>query len=182
MTTRPKRSTLEDDSPALPARPKRSAFDDLRSKIRLNRNAVDDDLEEHADLVFEVNTGHAFAMSKRDGQKEYLKRIENRIAARARDSMGGKGSLADVARVMEEDPEWIKERDKYLDLCAEVDHWGALREAYIARGFALHNLAAYAISQMKAEGGSVVYGGDSDVRDRRREVTERRRADSGRDS
>ena len=148
----------------------------LKTRLRINKYDLDDELVEQPVLFHRVAEGHALSMSNRDSQKEYLKRIEGRIAIRVRSELFEAGTpkptKEQILSALNTDTEWQNEREKFLETSKLVDRWFALLDAYRARGYALHNLNASVVSQRKAEAGQFEYD-EPRHRDRRREATER---------
>jgi len=152
-------------------------IDRLKVRLRIDKYDLDNELVEQPVLIHKVAEGHALAMSDRDAQKEYLKHIEGRINIRVRSEMIEAGTekptKEQIVSAVNVDPEWQRERQKFLDLSTLVDRWFALLDAYRARGYALHNLNASIVSQRKAEAGQFEYDDEPRHKDRRREATEK---------
>ena len=140
----------------LPDVPKKSSYDLLRERLRIDQNDLDNELIEHPVLLEKVALAHVLSTSTRDGQKEYLSHIQGRLSDNARATLEASGKKATVGQVdnaLAEDPEWQAERSKFLELCKDSDRWFALKEAFQARGYALHNIAQIYVARTKAEGG-----------------------------
>lgn len=123
----------------------------LKKRTRIDKDAIDTEMVEHPELLRKVGAQHALSISDRDAQKEYLKRIEGRIRARVRATLDGKPTQDDVARAVEADPEWQKERDEYLRHCFEVEMWFGLVEVFKSRGFAIHGYSNYLVGVSGAQ-------------------------------
>ena len=157
----PRRSLGSLSSPPPPKPSDRDQLRALSDCLAIDKDNLDDELVEHPELVWKVGRGVALAISVRDGQKEYLKTISGRIANEARKNLekaGAKTTVAAVGEAVEEIEEWQKERKKYLELCHDVERWAALRDAFTARGYALHNFAGLSIARMRAEAGQSEFG------------------------
>ena len=137
----------------------------LHNRLRIDKDDLDEELIEHPTLIEDVGMQHALAMSDYEAQKEYLKHIAGRIESASIDRLqrGGvtKPTASQRDNAIEADEEWQRERAKLLKMSRTMNEWLALKEAFIARGYALHNLTGLAIARMKADGGMSEFGGPS---------------------
>jgi hypothetical protein len=138
-------------------RKKTDLLKQLQDRLEIEPDALDDELIEHPVLLEKVAQKYVYAVSIRDGKKDNLKMIEGRITDACRDALIKNGvakpTVKQVEAALAQDPEFIRERSEYLDACANADKWQALKEAYSARGFALHSLANIYVARLKAEAG-----------------------------
>ena len=137
----------------------RDEFEELRSRLLIDKHNLDDELVEHPELLFEASKGMMLAISDRDTQKDYLKQIEGRITSRVAEQ-DPKAAQWKQDRWKEADEEWVDERKKYNRLSKKVNQWQALDEAFKQRGYMLNNLARVFAARMQAEGGKYEYDKD----------------------
>jgi hypothetical protein len=125
----------------------------LRDELKIDQANLDVELVQHPQLLFEAATGYAMALSNRDSAKDEMKAVEGRVAVRLRGSLSKTTEKA-IDHAISTDSEYETARAKYQSACNECEQWLALKEAFVARGFALHNLAAIYTARMAAEGNS----------------------------
>lgn len=110
---------------------------DYRSKLKIDREALDDELIMQPQLVFEVGRACALALSLRDQDKSDLKRLLVSTAAGLR-AAGSAATVANAEAVTDaaymSAEAGLRIRDKRLD------EWEALKEAVKAKGYALREL------------------------------------------
>lgn len=114
----------------------------LRSKVRINRNALDTAVEEQPELFRQAAEGHVQAVNQRDGAKDNLLRIDAQIALELRDGKF-KDQKVTEGRINDEVLGDQRHLDAYADWAKKktaADEWGALREAFDMRGKMLREL------------------------------------------
>ena len=134
-----------------------SEFELLKAAIQIDIANLDEEVIQHPVLFERVAQLYASAVSKRDGHKEYLKHIEGRISGTVRGDLIAEGTAKPTIKAvdagMAQDPEWAKEREEYLQLSSQTERVGALKEAFQARGYALHNIAQIYVARLKTDAG-----------------------------
>jgi hypothetical protein len=134
-----------------------SEFELLKSAIQIDISNLDEEVIQHPVLFERVAQLYAGCVSNRDGHKEYLKHIEGRIMEGVKGSMVEAGISKPTVRAVDvglaQDPEWKTEREKYMELCSDTDRASALKEAYQARGYAIHNISQIYVARLKTEAG-----------------------------
>lgn len=129
----------------------RDLIDDLSAKIIINRDDIDEDVMRHPQLILEVGMAYAKALSLRDGLKERVKRV---TASLLTDMFEMNPKLA-KSKADEEakcHATVVNVQQEYMDACWAFDRLAALKEAYVARGFALHDFTQMQIARMSFSG------------------------------
>ena len=145
----------------------------MKDKLRIDKNALDEDLIGQPGLFREAGYAYAEAVSTRDALDEERKKV------RAELSIGMEGRVADVAAKVESHKLYRKALGKYLVAKKNADDAWVDREAFQQRAFVLKELAHLYVAGYF--GTDTIRGSDSRVvqqmeydRDRR-EMSEQRR-------
>jgi len=153
MPTTRRRSQLVESTVRKIAANKESLLDRLTARLKFNKDDLDNELPEHADLVFQVGREFALSESARDGQNEKLKRLKPAMYERVGQALGPKAAQWKMDASLEEQPDWAEERDTYLRLKFETRRWEELKDAFSQRGYAMHNSAGLVTARIRAESG-----------------------------
>lgn len=131
--------------------------EELRECLAIDDDNLDDELMKQPDLVYRVGMGWVGAMSERDGQKDYLARIEaalfNKVKQDATKGDGKPPPQTELTKLVNASPEWVRKREKLIELTTAVNKWAILKDAMAARGYALHKLCDLEMMQHNAIGG-----------------------------
>lgn len=114
----------------------------LRSKVQINRNALDTTVEEQPELFRQAAEEHVYAVSRRDAAKDNLLRVDAREALHLRDDKY-KDQKVTESRVNDEvlqSPAHLTAYSEYSSAKQEADEWSVLREAFEMRGKMLREL------------------------------------------
>ena len=142
----------------------------LHHKLRINKDALDEELVDHPNYVMEAVRGHNFAISDKDAQEDYLDSIKGRIFDQVQEELKKKNPKVSVERIklgVDANSEWMSERKKFRKLKKLVGEWEGLRKAFESRGYNLHSLMDGRISRERAEQGQFGYDSNA-VRPRER--------------
>lgn len=120
---------------------------DIVERLKIDRVEIDTDLIEHPQLVWEISREVALALSERDSAKETCKRVRSALLA---DMFEDNPKLAKnkAEEEVESDTRFKNKRSAYLSACSRLERLAALKEAVVARGYALHNFASIACARM----------------------------------
>jgi len=117
--------------------------------LRIDRHALDDALEKQPDVFYRVANALALAISRRDLAKTRLQETEaeaehefRRSAARS----GDKITEGEVKNAVRLDKGVQARQAKLHKLNTEVGQWGALKEAFTQRSYAIKDLSALYIA------------------------------------
>lgn len=131
---RPSELEVEDD---------REDLESLEQGLRIDENALEEALQQQADLFYRVSKNLALLISQRDAAKQEREYTEAKADSYLRDdarNSDDKITEKEIESRKKLDTSVIKVSDKYLRLAAEVKQWEALKEAYLQRGYALKEL------------------------------------------
>lgn len=120
-------------------------YEELRAKVRINRDKLDEEVEQQAALFIDICEEHVMASSRRDGARDELARTDAEIAREARrraETAGTKMTEAMCNDAVMLDPRHVKGATEHQRLRREADNWDALREAFGQRVRMLHELVA----------------------------------------
>jgi hypothetical protein len=125
-------------------------YDSYREQVKIDREALDDAVSNHAFLFMEVSERYTMAVSQRDKLKDEVKQEEARLFIEVRDSTEKMTNPEADARVRL-DPTFMRLNSRYIDACQKVEKWGVLREAFAQRGYMLRELGNLFASQYWAK-------------------------------
>lgn len=132
-------------------------IEELRECLVIDKDSLDEELMRQPDYVYRVGLGWVAAVSERDGQKDYLARIEaaifNKVKQDAMKEDGKAPPQTELTKLVNASPDWVKEKEKFTDLTAAANKWAILKDAMSARGYALHKLCDLEMMQHHAIGG-----------------------------
>lgn len=139
-------------------RVERDVIAELEEGLHIVTTDLDGCSAEHPDLLYEVCKQHAFAVAKRDAAKLELKRAMGEVYMdlRTRGQQEGEKRLTEgeIAAMQLQDDRIVTLQDELLEIEGKCDRVAALKEAVIARGFALRDLMAAKIAMYYADPGT----------------------------
>lgn len=109
-------------------------IDYYRSRLRVSKHALDDELEDHADLLDQIGFAEARAATDVARTKDELARVEARLGDDYRDS-GERLSVDDVKRRVVRNRERIAAFNAHIAAVEVHGAWKSLYEAWKSRGF-----------------------------------------------
>jgi hypothetical protein len=112
---------------------------ELREKIKFDRDALDDAIEEQSGLFLEAADAHALAISDRDLAKSEMEQEFARACDRARN--GEKKTEAAIKEAAQMDKKYKAAEKRYLDAKLNADYSVSLRESFDMRGKMLREMA-----------------------------------------
>lgn len=117
-----------------------NSLDYYRRRLRLDKHALDDELEEHALLLDEIAQEEARRNTAALKAKDQLAKLEGRLAD---DIKAGDPSLS-IAKVdaqVRRHPERREAMQAWLEAREAHEQWSALRDAWKTRGHNIRNLS-----------------------------------------
>lgn len=108
-------------------------IDYYRDKLKVNKHALDDLLEDHADLLDQIGQRLAMANTAMLEAKDKLARVEARVSQRLRDDHE-KLTVAQVNEKLVRDDARLDAFDAYQKARQEHECWDTLNKAWQARG------------------------------------------------
>lgn len=115
--------------------------DVFREFLQIDKNALDEELVRHPDLIFRVGEACAEAIAERDSLKEQLAVTDAELDAVVREELKDeKTTEAIVKNRIQVHPKHTAASDAYLNAKEKCDILAALREAFSAKGYALREL------------------------------------------
>lgn len=116
------------------------SIDYYRSRLRVDRNSLDDELEDHAELLEQISHAMTLANSAALRAKDHLSKVEARLIEdlKAEDSSLTAQRLDAKVRRHPERREafdgWMRARENH-------EAWMGMQEAWKTRGFSIRNLS-----------------------------------------
>jgi len=138
--------------------------EDVRKELEIDRFNLEGELVGQPDLVYRVGMAQAKSASERDGWKEQIKLVEAQVGAEVRTKLSKPTEKA-IQEGIELDKEVLESRDYFRKLTQQAREWEVCCESVRARGYVLHKLCDFALT----EGAAIV--GQSE-RERRQEVAD----------
>ena len=120
-----------------------AAFTSLKDSMRIDRDALDEELIRQSSHFYHASEGCVYATSRRDGVKHDLEVLVAELDKDVRDAMvtnGDKVTEALVKAQIVREQDYHRQHQVYLDACLVADRWEALRNAYRQRADMLKSL------------------------------------------
>lgn len=115
-------------------------IDYYRGRLRVSKHHLDDELEEHSELLDQIGQEVSLANSAVLAAKDKLSKVEARVADRVRQDYEKLAAAAVDAKVRR-DPERTEAYDRWME-CRELhEQWVSLHEAWKGRGYSMKTLA-----------------------------------------
>lgn len=117
----------------------------FRKRVLIDKDDLDTELVQHAHTLMLVGERLAEADARVDRLREDQKRVSAGLyapMARRVEKGGTRATKEAIGQAMEQHPKHIAARDAYKKAQLQAGKWGALKEAYVSRGFALRQLCA----------------------------------------
>lgn len=112
---------------------------ELRARLRVNKHALEDELETQAEVLDRIGREVSRADSRAQAAADRVKRME----ASAFSDLKAGGSSDRVSELAaRRDPDRMKAFDESVQARQELDDWRSLHEAWKARGFSIKELVA----------------------------------------
>jgi hypothetical protein len=146
-----------------------SRYDEFKSALRIDEDALDKALIEQPVLFHEVAEQSTMAGSKKDAEKLLLEEIRAKTDYRIRKRHTGDKKLSEpqIANMIAIDADYVNASSDFLAAKERSEKWYALKEAYEQRGYALKELVSlYATGYFGEVTGRVARG---DARERQAE-------------
>ena len=118
---------------------------EIRARLIIDRNALDDELVGQADLYYRASEAYAAAVNVRDGLKLFLKQTDARLTLKYAKELA-KPTVANVAAAVADDSDHVVAVQDVADLIKNVTNAEALKEAMRHRGYMLRTLCDLAVS------------------------------------
>ena len=147
-------------------RPRKSMIDELRDRLRIDRDELDISLEEQPELYYHVAQAHAHAVAEADAARLDRDEVVAKLDARIRKTFEAKGEKFTETKLSQELsllPEAQEARRARVRAGEKVNDWQALKDAYHQRSFMLRELVALYIAQRHD---AAMAGGSAEARGR----------------
>lgn len=139
-------------------------FDQFKQYLEVDKLNLDDELVNHAVLLGEVSDAYAEALCERDDLKEVLAQVDADISSEIREKLESNGKKATEAIVAADtllSPQHQKAYKAYAEARSQAARLGALKEAFLARGYMIRDLCSLYVSNY-FENSSVKSTGNTD--------------------
>lgn len=125
-------------------------MDRLRDALVIERDALSECLIEQPQLYYDVASGHAESVARRDALKLDSEEAQAEVDKRIRADAVAKDTKLTEAAIQQQlklDAKVTELAHRSLQAREEADRWAALREAYQQRSFMLRELVALHVSE-----------------------------------
>lgn len=133
-----------------------------RDQLRINKGALDDELERHAQLQDEISRHLAVSNSEMLARKDALERI---TATVVNDLKADKLNDTVATGLAKKDPERMSAWRDFQDAREEHEEWLGLLAAWQSRGYGIKTLADLYVAQYYSLGTSIVQRDPQDARE-----------------
>jgi len=131
-----------------------ATIEELKEFLVINKNRLDEAIEQQAEVFYHVAEGTANAISLRDQIKYELETLvsDTYLSIRLEASNEGR-KITEVLLENEvtQDKEVQRMKEKHLAVKTEADKWLALKESFTQRGYMLREMASLYVSGYFAE-------------------------------
>lgn len=117
-------------------------LDYYKSLLKIDKNALDDAIEEQAVLYHEICEHYALAVSLRDEAHENVKTVDAELNQAIRNNAQAKITEAAIASMVTDSEEHKKAMHDYLQSKLTVDMLAALRDSFNQRSYMIKELCA----------------------------------------
>jgi len=140
---------------------------EYRGYLAIDKNALDDALQQQADLYFQVSQEYALALSLKDEAKEAMARQDAACGVEYRQS-SEKANESMIRDFVAKDMKHVMAYDIYMKRTKRAGVLFALQEAFSQRGYAIRYLcnlyqAGYYTAAVKAKGEKDLTAGQAAV-------------------
>lgn len=121
-----------------------SSFEELQEHLAFSKHDLDTAILQHSELYFEVSEQYVNATSIRDECKQLMEESYAKNSLRIRDQAVEEGrKLTEdlIKQLTLLDPEYQDAQKEFLLAKNKMELWGALKEAYNARGYMIREIA-----------------------------------------
>jgi hypothetical protein len=116
---------------------------ELRSYLKIDKHALDVELEDHSVLLFKISEAFVEAAAHRDMLKEHLATTDAELDSVVRKKkVDGRLTNDMVAACIQTHPRHEEASTAYLDAKKEADLLFALKEAFQSRGYMIRDLCS----------------------------------------
>lgn len=122
----------------------------FEARLKIDRNNLDQELIEQPELFYHVCEQHVKAVSTRDVLYEKRKALEADLSGRIRSEMekaSEKITESRLSAAVAAHEELLDAKGEYLEASREAELWGAMKEAFAQRTYALKDLSGLYSSQ-----------------------------------
>lgn len=116
----------------------------LTTNLKIDKHSLDNEVTHHSDFLHSALDAHANAVNLRDGAKNQLEELYAELSLKYRreaDNAGVKTTEDKIKQSVLIDDQYKKLQAQLLLLKLDCDKLAALKEAYLARGYMLRELA-----------------------------------------
>jgi len=165
MVTPRYRKAIDDDvgyEELAPLAPKAGLYVELRSKLVIDKDKLDDCLAEHAELFLQVADAYSFAVARRDDIKHEIEVTWAEEADKLReDAARAKEKMTKDAlnEQLELNPRIIRLKGEQRQAEKLMGTWGPLKESYQQRSYMLRELGPVYVGRLFGSN-SMRFGGD----------------------
>ena len=125
-------------------------YERYQSELKIDRDDLDNELVRQPGNFHAVSYQWTLACSRRDAQKLAVKGVHGREWNRIREKVEAEGNRATVdlmTAMLEKSKKYREAQDLYNEAVAEAEAWGALKEAWMQRSYALKDLVNLFVAQ-----------------------------------
>ena len=124
-------------------------MEEYHELLQIDRNALDENLVEQADIFHRISNEYALAVSRKDEANENLKQTDARLNLEIREQLESDGKKA-TEKVVESEvlnhKDHIDAANSYLEAKHRADSFAALKDAFQQRSYMLREVIELYIS------------------------------------
>ncbi len=133
------------------------SLDRLKARLKVRRESLNEELQEHAELLWHAGQGQAWAEYELGESKDTLSAIENELDALAREKFRGEKTTEKMILAwVQSQEEWQEANQLVAEAAYQEGEWRAMLKAYCDRGHHVSTLAKLMMVQLGAEANKTV--------------------------
>ncbi len=129
-------------------------LDEFKDYLPVDKTRLDDELVNQASLLGEVSDQYSVASNERDDLKEKLALADAELADEARQNLTGKVTEAMVTAYVQQHPRHLTAYKAYATARLQASRLGALKEAFVTKGYRLRDLCTLYVANYFEDGAS----------------------------
>lgn len=119
------------------------SIDELKGYLKIDKNRLDEELEEQPMLLFKISEAYVQAAAERDAAKEHLATVDAKLDKKARETLGRSEEKVTEAMVKNyvqmSDAHDVATKD-YFAVKNQAELLSALKDAFHSRGYMIRDL------------------------------------------
>lgn len=121
-------------------------IDYYRGRLKVSKHQLDDELEEHAELLDQIGQAVAATNTLAIEMKDKLGKVEGRVSDQMRD-LHEKATVGAINSMVQRHPERVAAYERWVSAREDHEQWQSLHEAWKARGYGISTLSGLYANQ-----------------------------------